>query len=56
MDNIDPAKLVILASKTGLSQRTCEDLLLKGWTYVEQTEEVPRWSAPVGRIQGDRTR
>lgn len=51
MDRIDPAKLVIMASKTGLSQRTCEDLLLKGWTYVEQTEEVPKWVGPMAKLR-----
>lgn len=43
--------LLGLAQKSGLSVLTCEDLLNKGWVYVEELNKPSRWVNPLLRLR-----
>lgn len=42
-DVIKPMALAQLAMKCGLKVATVEDLLRRGWTYVEEINQPGKW-------------
>lgn len=50
----NPMALAQLAMKSGLKVATCEDLLRRGWSYVEQNGHAPVWVAPMAKLEEPR--
>lgn len=44
-----------LTKKTGLRFATVRNLLVNGWTYVEEANSVPRWVSPMARLEEVKT-
>lgn len=44
---------VIIAKKIELKLTTVNDLLERGWTYVESENEPAKWLSPAAGLKGD---
>lgn len=51
---MEPMQLAQLGMTTGLKVATCEDLLRRGWTYVEQENHAPVWVGPAAKLEEPR--
>lgn len=51
MDEDLQALVIPLAHKTGLEALTVEDLLSRGWRYVENLGEIARWEHPMWQLK-----
>lgn len=49
-----PMELAQMAMKCGLRVATCEDLLRRGWSYVEQQNHASVWVAPAAKLEEPR--
>lgn len=49
-----PIALAQLAMTSGLKVATCEDLLRRGWTYLEKQGEPSRWVSPAAKLEEPR--
>lgn len=54
MDETQIETVIQLAHKTGLEALAVEDLLAKGWRYVENLGEISRWEHPMWQIEDRR--
>lgn len=47
---MEPMQLAQLGMATGLKVATCEDLLRRGWTYVEEDGTPAKWVSPAASL------
>ena len=51
MDEARLETIIQLTHKTGLEALAVEDLLAKGWRYVEKLGEISRWEHPMWQLK-----